>query len=77
MFQGIFTNGVTMTKKKPDVKMTRLEAAEHIDSTYGTLSVWASLNDRHDLKPFKENGKVYYWKSNLDRYLDRELNPTA
>jgi hypothetical protein len=66
-----------MTPKKPDVKMTRLEAAKHIDSTYGTLSVWTSLNDRHDLKPFKEKGQVYYWKSNLDRYLDRQLNPAA
>jgi len=66
-----------MTQKKTDVKMTRLEAAKYIDSTYGTLSVWASQNDKYDLKPFKEKGIVFYWKSSLDRYLDRQLNPDA
>lgn len=67
----------TTIQTNNDVKMDRHQSAEYINSTYGTMSVWAASNDRHDLKPFKENGRVYYWKSSLDRYLDRQLTHNA
>ena len=60
-------------KQVADVKMTRKQAAEYIESTYGTLSTWATKGKHEHLKPFKQNGIVYYWKSNLDYHLDLQL----
>jgi hypothetical protein len=64
-------------QKKDDVKLHRHEAAAYIKSTYGTMSVWFSIGRHKHLQPFKENGKVYYWKSNLDYHkeLDLKNNP--
>jgi hypothetical protein len=57
-------------KSKSDKKLNRKEAAFYIDRTYGTLAVWACK--KRYLKPFKEGGKVYYWQSDLDRFLREE-----
>lgn len=61
--------------KKEDVKMNRHQSAVYINSTYGTMSVWACKGIHEHLKPFKEDGNVYYWKSNLDHHLDLKLKP--
>jgi hypothetical protein len=56
-----------------DIQMNTQESADHIDSTVGTMEVWRSIGRHPHLKPFKENGRVYYWKSNLDYHLDLPL----
>ncbi|MBO9565740.1 MAG: hypothetical protein J7621_23390 [Niastella sp.] len=75
------TNKNKTESKQPlpntDVKMDRHQSAAYINSTYGTMSVWACKGIHSHLKPFKENGKVYYWQSNLDFHLRQELNPYA
>ncbi|THU41858.1 hypothetical protein FAM09_07090 [Niastella caeni] len=57
-----------------DIQMNTQESADHIDSTVGTLEVWRSIGRHPHLKSFKEkDGRVYYWKSNLDYHLDLPL----
>ena len=48
------------------------QAARYVNQSEGTLRSWRSTG-RHDLKPFKrgKNGRVYYWKPFLDRWLEQ------
>lgn len=55
-------------KKNDDPLLKRKEAADYINSTYGTLSTWHSTK-AHDLKPIKKGRYIRYRKSVLDKWL--------
>ena len=50
-------------------RMTRREPAEYLGLAYGTLGVWASTG-RGNLPFHKLGGKVYYRKTELDRWIE-------
>jgi len=58
--------------KTEDKLLKRIEAADYINSTYGTLSTWACTK-AVDLKPIKIGRYVRYRKSILDAWLDSGL----
>jgi hypothetical protein len=55
-----------------DRLVPRQEAADMIDEEYSTLSNW-DCTKRHDLKPVKIDGNVYYYHSVLIEHLDNQL----
>lgn len=59
-----------MKNKKTDKKLTSKQSADYIKRSFSTLAVWR-CKQRH-LKSFKEGGRVYYWQSELDRFLEKE-----
>jgi len=63
-----------MAAKALDKKMygdwlTRVEAAEYLGVTAGTLAVWA-CTQRHGLKFYRVGGAVRYKRSDLNEWLE-------
>jgi len=52
--------------------LDRINAAQYIRSTPGTMAVWDCIK-RHNLKRTKIGKKVYYYISSLKAYLQKEL----
>jgi excisionase family DNA binding protein len=53
--------------------LNRKEAAKYLKVSPGTLAVW-DCTKRYDLKPLKVGRAVRYRKSNLDKFLEDQLN---
>ena len=62
--------------KKDDELLDRIAAAKYLGGNKplnpGTLAVW-DCTKRHDLKPVKVGRSVRYKKSELDNFLERQL----
>ncbi|MFN8290185.1 MAG: helix-turn-helix domain-containing protein [Chitinophagaceae bacterium] len=62
--------------KKEDELLDRPAAAKYLGGNKplnpGTLAVW-DCTKRHDLKPVKVGRSVRYKKSELDKFLERQL----
>ncbi|MBW4889209.1 DNA-binding protein [Mucilaginibacter sp. HMF5004] len=56
-----------------DELFTRKEAADYINSTYGTMAVWDSVK-MYDLNPVKIGRSVRYVRSKLDKHLISRLS---
>ena len=52
--------------------LDRIDAAQYIKSTPGTMAVWDSIK-RHNLRRTKKGRKIYYYTSSLKQYLQRQL----
>ena len=64
----------SMQNQKEEIWLSRKEAAEFAGTTAKSLST-GDCNKRHNLHPRKINGKIYYPKSILKEYRDRNLMP--
>jgi hypothetical protein len=58
-----------------DPLLNRKEAARYINFAPGTLAVW-DCTKRYDLNPIKVGRAVRYRRSDLDKFLERNLFPT-
>ena len=62
--------------RKEDELLDRKSAAKYLGGTRplnpGTLAVW-DCTKRHDLKPVKVGRSVRYRRSELDKFLQRQL----
>ena len=61
-----------MTETPHDTLMDRKTAARYLCVSPGTLAVW-DCTKRYDLKPLKVGRSVRYRKSNLDKFVERQL----
>lgn len=52
--------------------LDRKTAAKYLQVSPGTLAVW-DCTKRYDLKPLKVGRSVRYRKSDLDHFLERQL----
>lgn len=52
--------------------LDRIDAAQYIQSTPGTMAVWDSIK-RHNLRRTKRGKKIYYYTSSLKEYLQRQI----
>lgn len=63
-------------KKEIEELLDRRAAAKYLGGTKplnpGTLAVW-DCTKRHDLKPVKVGRSVRYRRSDLDKFLERQL----
>lgn len=64
---------LTSQQNSPNL-LLRKEAARRLKVSCGTLAVWDSIK-RYDLRPICINGRIYYWKDDLVRYLLKSDNP--
>lgn len=57
------------------VELCRKCAAPYINRTVSTMITYDSRK-KYDFKPFKKpDGKVYYYRKELDKYADEDLRP--
>jgi excisionase family DNA binding protein len=55
-----------------ELLLDRREAANYLRISPGTLAVWDSTK-RYDLKPLKVGRSVRYRRSELDKFIERQL----
>jgi excisionase family DNA binding protein len=53
--------------------LTRKEAATYLNVKTGTLAVW-DCTGRYDLKPLKIGRAVRYRRSDLDKFIEQDIN---
>ncbi|MEZ0611371.1 helix-turn-helix domain-containing protein [Fibrella sp. WM1] len=63
-----------MQDKPPEPLLDRKTAARYLNVSPGTLAVW-DCTKRYDLKPIKVGRAVRYRRADLDRFLERHLQP--
>lgn len=63
---------MTIWNQDDDVLISRKKAAEFLETTTGALAVDDCLN-RHNLKPEKKDGRVYYRMSALKKEKQRRV----
>ncbi len=56
--------------------MDRKETAEYLGRDVDTIYEYDKKR-KPDLKPFKEKGRVYYWRSNVDAVAALRLKPRS
>jgi len=61
-----------MKEETPDPLLSRKAAAKYLGVSPGTLAVW-DCTKRYDLNPLKAGRSVRYKKSDLDKFLQRQL----
>lgn len=61
-----------MTENPHDILWDRKTAAHYLRVAVGTLAVW-DCTKRYDLKPLKVGRSVRYRKSELDKFISRQL----
>ena len=55
-----------------DILLNRKEAAKYLRISPNTLAVW-DCTKRYDLKPLKVGRSVRYRRSELDKFIERQL----
>lgn len=55
-----------------DILLNRKEAAKYLRISPNTLAVW-DCTKRYDLKPLKVGRCVRYRRSELDKFIERQL----
>lgn len=64
------------TKRFDEERMTRDEAAAYIGVTAGTMRTWA-WSGRHKIPYYRHAWRVYYRRSDLDRWLESQRREHA
>ena len=59
-------------KTTNELLLSRREAADYLRISPGTLAVW-DCTKRYDLKPLKVGRSVRYRRSELDKFIERQL----